>query len=225
MRSVQVYDLPIRIFHWTFALCFILSFSIAKIVDDESIVYAIHMLSGLMMTFLVIFRCIWGFFGSDYATFKSMPLKLTSFFHYFKSMFKKGANQHIGHNPASSWLLLSMSFITLSMTITGILMLLKIKKYIFEDIHEIFSHLFLLLLVLHLAGLIYHSIKYKDQIYNSMFSGKKRIIAKLEIKKVKNHFVVACFFILLILSYAGFLYKNFNEKQAFCNLDHTAWHW
>jgi cytochrome b len=214
VKSVQVYNLPIRIFHWVFAICFILSFSIAKIVDDESIVYAIHMLSGLMMTFLVILRCLWGFFGSDYSTFKSMPLQLNSFFLYFKNITKKSVHQHVGHNPASSWLLVSMSVLTLFMTLTGVMMLLKINKHIVEDLHEVFSHLFLALVILHILGLLVHSLKFKDQIYNSMFSGKKNVANELEVKKVKHHFVVGYVFLFLILSFAGYLYKNFDQQSG-----------
>lgn len=214
MKSVQVYDLPIRIFHSVFALCFILSFTIVKVVDDESIVYAIHMLSGMMMTFLVILRCFWGFFGSDYATFKSMPFQLKSFFLYSKNITKKSVHQYVGHNPASSWLLISMGALTLFMTLTGVMMVMKINKHIVEDLHEVFAHLFLALVILHILGLVVHSLKYKDQIYNSMFSGKKKVANELEVKKVKHHFAVGYVFLFLILSFAGYLYKNFDQKSG-----------
>lgn len=60
LKTSRAYDLPLRIFHWLFALLFLTSFSIAKLIDDESIVFVYHMLSGIMMVFIIIMRGRWG---------------------------------------------------------------------------------------------------------------------------------------------------------------------
>ncbi len=214
MKSVQVYDLPIRIFHALFATCFIISFSIGKIADDESLIYAVHMLSGFMMTFLVFLRIAWGIVGSEYSTFHSMPLSLGKFIHYFRNITDRGFNTFVGHNPASSWLFFATGTLSLLMTITGIMMTLKFKKYIVEDIHEVLAHIFLLLVLLHITGLILHAVKFKDQLYLSMVTGKKRLAEHIEFKNIKNHFLVAYLFIFLTLTFAGYLYKNFDQGKG-----------
>lgn len=74
MSIKLAYDLPTRIFHWCFALLFVFSFFIAKVIDDDSALYAYHMLSGILMSLLVILRVFWGFVGTRYARFSSFML-------------------------------------------------------------------------------------------------------------------------------------------------------
>ena len=62
MRTTLVYDLPTRLFHWLFSGLFLLSFVITKTVDDESLVFSYHMLSGLLLGGLVLWRVFWGVF-------------------------------------------------------------------------------------------------------------------------------------------------------------------
>jgi len=47
MRNKLVYDWPTRIFHWTFALGFVLAYAIAKTQDEDSFRFPVHMLIGL----------------------------------------------------------------------------------------------------------------------------------------------------------------------------------
>ena len=35
MNAVRVYDLPTRVFHWSFAGLFVAAYAIANLVDDE----------------------------------------------------------------------------------------------------------------------------------------------------------------------------------------------
>lgn len=41
MKKKAVYDLPTRLFHWLFALLFLIAFIIAKTIDDESSLFPI----------------------------------------------------------------------------------------------------------------------------------------------------------------------------------------
>lgn len=81
--STQVFDFPTRLFHWVFAALFLISFTIGKTIDDESVTFHWHMISGLTLGFLVTLRILWGFLGSHYARFQNFNLKL-----WKKSMFQ-----------------------------------------------------------------------------------------------------------------------------------------
>ena len=60
MNAVRVYDLPTRVFHWSFAGLFVAAYAIANLVDDESARFAWHMLAGLMLGLAVLLRLVWG---------------------------------------------------------------------------------------------------------------------------------------------------------------------
>ena len=49
MTAVRVYDLPTRVFHWSFASLFAAAYAIANRVDDESARFAWHMRAGLRL--------------------------------------------------------------------------------------------------------------------------------------------------------------------------------
>jgi cytochrome b len=69
MTRLLVWDLPVRLFHLLLGLTFIGAFTIANVVDDESVLFSAHMLLGLLMAFMVVLRLIWGFVGTKHARF------------------------------------------------------------------------------------------------------------------------------------------------------------
>ena len=66
MSTVRVYDLPTRVFHWSFAGLFATAYAIANLVDDDSARFAWHMLAGLLMGVAVLLRVAWGMVGTRY---------------------------------------------------------------------------------------------------------------------------------------------------------------
>ena len=64
-QSILVWDLPVRIFHWLLAACFVGVFA----TGDSERWRDIHIMLGYTMLILVAFRLIWGFIGSRYARF------------------------------------------------------------------------------------------------------------------------------------------------------------
>lgn len=206
-----VYDLPLRMFHWTFAFYFLFAFVIAKTVDSESLTYSYHMMAGLTLGFTVILRLIWGFVGSRHSQFKNFELKPRKLIQYGLSVFKKNAPIFSGHNPASSWTSLIMFMLTLGLVITGSLMATTPDKEKFEDIHEIFANGFILIVITHIAGIIIHTIKHKDLIGLSMLSGRKNNVATNE-SITKSHAWVGLIFIILIIGFNIILGKNFNPE-------------
>jgi cytochrome b len=208
MNQIKAYDFPLRVFHWLFAFLFSFSFLVAKVIDDESATYAFHMISGMLMIILLFFRLIWGLVGSKYSKFSSFKLELVDLKAYFLSLFRGKTTRYPGHNPASSFAASFMFFFTILMAISGLLMVLKFKKYFFEEIHEIVSSGFAILVGLHILGVIFHQLRHKDGLIYSMINGKKENFNPEEGIK-SNHLLIALFFV------AGFLYLSFNLYQRF----------
>ena len=83
MKKIKVYDLPTRLFHWSFAAVFVGAFTLAKTTDDESLAFSYHMLLGIVFCLLIGLRIVWGFVGSKYARFSSFRLSPKEFALYF----------------------------------------------------------------------------------------------------------------------------------------------
>ena len=69
MKKSLAYDLPLRIFHWLFALLFVTAFVMGKTVDDDSSLFSYHMMAGLSTGFILTLRIVWGFIGTVYSRF------------------------------------------------------------------------------------------------------------------------------------------------------------
>lgn len=173
MEKKLVYDLPTRLFHILFAGLFLTAFVIAKTVDDESAIYAYHMLAGILMVGLVLFRVFWGIVGTKHARFSNFALSPKDLVAYFKGFLSGEKRRWAGHNPASSWAAIIMMALAVGLGITGYLMVSGTNKETFEDLHELFANGFMVVVVLHLAGIVLHSIRHHEMIGFSMLDGKK----------------------------------------------------
>jgi cytochrome b len=89
--AIQVWDLPLRIFHWLLALA-VLSAVITGELGGALIDW--HGRIGVLILGLLVFRIIWGFVGSSHARFSNFfptPGKIKAYL--------KGHWKGHGHNP------------------------------------------------------------------------------------------------------------------------------
>ena len=171
-KKILVFDVPTRIFHWFIAFGFSMAFYLADQVDSEATFFYYHMLIGLTLGLSVVLRIIWGIWGTKYAKFNSFKLHPKSLISYFKEIRQNKVVFEAGHNPASSWATVGFLALTLALAGTGILMTLGYKEQL-EDIHGIFANTFFVLALLHISGVLLHSVQTKTRLFSSMISGHK----------------------------------------------------
>ena len=212
MNSKLIYDLPTRLFHAIFALLFIAAFIIAKAVDDESVRYGFHMIFGMLMVCAVILRIFWGIVGSEYAKFKHFALNPKELVDYLKAALTAKTKKYIGHNPASSYAAIVMMLLSILLVATGYQMVMKIDKEVFEEVHEIFAHLFLIVSILHVVGIALHTIKHKDPIGLAMIHGKKTTNENTE--TINQHVLAGIVFVVIMISMGGYLISNYNLQNG-----------
>lgn len=215
MRNQLVYDLPLRLFHWIFAGLFIGAFLIAKTVDDESTVFSYHMLAGALLGFVVILRLLWGFVGTKHSRFSDFALRPQDLVAYFKGILSRDKKKWAGHNPASSWAALLMLILALSLGATGYLMASG-QKETFEDVHELLANGFLVVVLMHVAGVVLHSFRHQDGIAFSMVDGAKGGTPAGEAIP-NSRPIIAVLFLALVATFALHLAKNFNSQTRTLN--------
>lgn len=174
MSSVRVYDLPTRVFHWCFAALFVAAYAIANLVDDESSRFAWHMLAGMALGVAVLVRLIWGVVGTRHARLSDLTLDPRQLAEYLKGVVAGGRRRWAGHNPASSWAALLMMALALALGASGVAMAVSQAPEWVEEAHEVMANVFLVLVLLHLAGLAVHVLRHRDALPLSMLSGRKR---------------------------------------------------
>ncbi|AXQ97845.1 cytochrome b/b6 domain-containing protein [Pseudoalteromonas piscicida] len=204
----RVYDLPTRCFHWLFAGCFFIAFVIGKWVDDDNALFSYHMIAGITLCFALSWRLIWGVIGSKHAKFSDFLLQPKALINYLKNSVSGENQRYAGHNPASSWASVVMMLLSICLGITGLLMITGPFDDAIEEIHEFCANAFILIVVLHLVGIVLHTIKYKDPIGKSMITGEKNL-PNTE-ASVSKHTLLAVIYLVFILSCSTILSKNFD---------------
>lgn len=167
MKKILVWDIPTRLFHWLFAL----SFTVAFITAEFDGWIAMHVFTGLLMFFLIVWRMVWGIAGSRYARFSSFLFSPVTAITYLRDTLQGKAKRHVGHNPAGSWAIYLLLLLGLGISITGLALILVGEQ--FEDIHEVLSYGALGVVVVHILGVIGASALHRENLPRAMVTGYK----------------------------------------------------
>ncbi len=213
MQKNLVYDLPLRLFHLVFAFLFLTAFGIGKIFDHESSVFAYHMLAGMTLSFVIVLRIFWGFLGTRHARFTNFALSPNSLINYFLTIISGEKKRWSGHNPASSWAALIMMLMGLGLGVSGYLMISSGGGEFFEEVHEIFGSVFAIVVLLHISGIVLHTVRHRENIALSMINGKKQNVVSTE-AIINTRPLVAVAFIFLVVIFGTNLLINFDSQNG-----------
>ena len=209
--STRVYDLPTRIFHWLFALSFSIAFIIANTIDDEEATFSYHMIAGLIMCFSLLWRFFWGLLGTQHARFNDFTLKPTQLSDYLRGAMSGALYRWAGHNPASSWAAVLMMLLAAGLGVSGYAMISGRAGDSVEELHELMANAFIILVVLHLAGILLHTWKYRDALSKSMITGIKKHLPDGQVS-VAPHISVGIIAFLLTVGATAYLLLHFDTE-------------
>lgn len=192
MADIKVWDPFVRVFHWTVVACFF----IAYITEDE--VMWLHELAGYTILVFVIARVVWGVIGTRYARFTNFIYKPETVKRYFYDSIRFKSKRYIGHNPLAGVMVILLLVMLALTSWSGIqaedvsdsgaeAFIIEFVKSAFaddddknggnevwEEIHEFLANTTLLLILLHVAGVIFSSIVHAENLVRSMITGRKR---------------------------------------------------
>lgn len=186
--QVKVWDLPLRLFHWSLVAGFALAYVLA-----EFHVTDLHVLAGYFLTALVLFRLVWGFAGNQYARFKSFIFSPQETLAYVKGMRGGHPAHYYGHNPAGALMVFALLGLLVLSIVTGLVTLSAVDyegpllflanrvsdetSYFFRHAHSLFVHAALLLIPLHLLGVLSGSLQHRENLVRAMVTGMKKAVA------------------------------------------------
>jgi cytochrome b len=113
----DVWDLPMRVFHWTLAVLVVFSFVTGKIGGAWM---EWHMRSGYAILALLLFRIAWGFAGSPSARFARFLRGPRAALAHGREVFAGSRSYPAGHNPLGGWMVVAMLAILLLQAATGL---------------------------------------------------------------------------------------------------------
>ena len=168
--SVKVWDLFVRVFHWSLVVLFASAWYSGGIWDTP------HLAAGYGVLALVVARIGWGFVGSTHARFSDFIHGPRTILRYLYEMVRMHAPRYLGHNPAGGAMVLAMLTTLIVICITGVMMTTDTfwgVKWV-DNLHAAASNVALVFVGLHVGGVIFTSIEHGENLVKSMFSGRKR---------------------------------------------------
>jgi cytochrome b len=167
---IKVWDLPTRAMHWTPAASVIVAFA-----THEGFGF-FHEVIGYIALGTALLRVVWGLIGGGHAAFSDFVRMPAAVLRYFGEVVARREKRYIGHNPLGGWMILLLLANTIFCGITGWLMTTHtfFGSEWLEDLHSLSGHVYLLLVPLHLIGVVYTSIRHRENLAGAMLHGKKR---------------------------------------------------
>lgn len=101
-NTVKVWDLPVRIGHWTL----VTAFFVAYFTEDDLLTQ--HVWAGYAVAGVILFRVIWGFIGTEYARFNNFVRSPGVTLGYLRDIARNRAKRYVGHNPAGGAMIVAL---------------------------------------------------------------------------------------------------------------------
>jgi len=115
-KTINVWDPLVRVFHWSLALLFVVSYTSS---EEESL---LHPWSGYAIATLLLVRLVWGVIGTKHARFSDFVYSRTQILSYAKGLISGDAKRYIGHNPLGGLMIVVLLASLLMNVTTGMLL-------------------------------------------------------------------------------------------------------
>ncbi len=197
MRRIKVWDLAIRLFHWAIVLLMALLWYTGQVggLDVDVTLPGgfdlflpntdLHMLLGQAVLVLLVFRVLWGVFGSGTARFTNFVRGPRAVFGYLGQLLRGRLPVSTGHNPAGGVMVLVLLGLLAAQTITGLFanddifsqgplahLVSGDTSAALTSLHRKLFDYLLIAAGFHILAVLYYMIR-GENLITPMFSGRK----------------------------------------------------
>jgi cytochrome b len=169
MRSVPVWDAPVRLLHWGMAT------AVAVAWWSSSDTGPLHERVGYGVIALLAARLAWGFCGSRYARFAQFVRAPRATLAYARAALAGRAPRYIGHNPLGGWMVLALLANLGLLGFTGWLYTTDMFWGYgwLARLHQCLGWALLALIALHVGGMLWTSRAHRENLARAMVTGGK----------------------------------------------------
>jgi len=169
-KPLRVWDRAVRALHW------VLVGAVALSALGLVALFGVHQPAGYVALAAVVLRIVWGVRGSHYARFAQFVRGPRAAWRYARAVAAHSEPRHLGHNPLGAWMVLALMACVAGLALTG--WLYTTDAYwgdeTVEAVHLALAWGLLGLVVVHVAGVIFTSLRHRENLVASMVHGDKR---------------------------------------------------
>jgi cytochrome b len=182
MSRVKVWDVFVRLFHWSLALLVLGSF----LTSEKDRLVPIHVKLGLAIVALVVARVAWGFLGPSAARFRTFVRGPRDVAAYARELVRGRPTRHLSHNPLGGAMVVALLVTLAAVAATGALvyagprfdgplaaLFTRREAKALKELHEALSSGLIGLVVVHVAGVIASSLLERQNLVRGMLTGWK----------------------------------------------------
>jgi cytochrome b len=186
-RSVKVWDLPTRLFHWLVVMLVAAAYVTVRLNWMDW-----HVRIGETLLTLVLFRLLWGCFGSETARFSSFLSSPAAAWRHLRHVLRREPDLQAGHNPAGGWMVVALLALLLGETLSGIYLNNDIANAgpltewvpasianAITALHEILWDALLAAVALHLLAIALYAVAKGHNLLTPMLTGRKHLPARV----------------------------------------------
>ncbi len=217
MKTILVWDLPLRFFHWGFAVTLTAALVLGLGADEHSALFRWHMLSGLAAGCFLVLRLVLGLVGSRYSRWSAFRLERGRVRAYAAGLFGAAGPRRPGHTPGSALAAIAL-FLLVPLTIaTGA----AAGRDPWEDLHGALGFAVLGIVGAHLAGLAWHTIRHRESIAATMVHGRQSVDGDAR-GLDSAHPVWAAISVVAVVLWLGALVRNHSPEASAIRLPLTG---
>ncbi len=170
-NRILVWDLPTRVFHGLL----VVSFTGAYLTAESERLQLYHLTLGYTLAGLIVFRLVWGIWGTHYAQFRRFLPSLNKSWQYVLSLVGKAQAPHyVGHNPLGALAIYALLLLSIAVSVTGYAYLQDMGGDWMAEEHGIIAKMMLALVGLHILGVVISSVAHQENLIRGMLDGHKK---------------------------------------------------
>ncbi len=172
--QVRVWDPLVRVAHWTLVTCVLAAWLTAELESEAG--RRAHEWLGYGALAVIAVRVVWGWVGPGYARFSDFVRGPAQTMAYARLVAARAEPRYLGHNPLGGWMVIALLTMAIAAGATGWLSVTDRfwgVKWV-QELHEALANTLLWLAGFHVAGVIYTSVRHRENLVRAMFTGRKR---------------------------------------------------
>ena len=207
MLPMRVWDAATRLFHWTLVALVAGAWFCA-----ETGRFRLHILCGLGVLALLIFRVVWGFIGSETARFSRFLGNPARALHHLAHFTERGPDTEVGHNAAGGWMVLGLLILLALQVATGLLnsggfddppgpLAGHVSDFLADLAYQAHGIVFTVLMVavgLHILAVLAYALVKRHDLVRPMITGRKRLPAATRQPRMASPLLALVVFLLAL---------------------------
>ena len=184
-KKSLIWDVPTRLFHWLLVVLIALQYATAEFhfLDMEW-----HFRFGYATFALILFRLLWGVFGSETSRFSHFLRGPSAVIGHLRALFSTNPHVSVGHNPLGGWSVVVLLLCLTIQAITGLFASDGIDtdgpfadrvsgaaSHWFTRVHDWNQNILLGLIALHVLAIVLYRVVRNDDLLSAMITGRRAV--------------------------------------------------